>query len=194
MKRYYDLLKSTYPEYISLNQMYQICKIAKATARYLVQNKIIPCIENPNNKTWRYKIALDDVIDYLKKRDQYNDSMIPKGAIERKKYPSKKQALTLPPILTSSKNQVEAYFKKLYSSYPDVVTTNQAALMTGLSKKTITGLIKKGTLQAISHNRGYVVPKQWLMDFVTSDDYLTFRSSSEKFKSIIHGYGTKKKK
>ena len=82
MKKYEEL-KKIYPEYISLQQFYQICKIAKRSAAYLLQHQIVPCIDNGKG-TWRYKIKIDDVIIYLRTRDK-KGSMIPRGALTTKK-------------------------------------------------------------------------------------------------------------
>lgn len=186
MKKY-ESLKSEYPERISLDQLYKICNVSKATARYLVQNGIIPCVENKNNKTWKYEIALDDVITYLLRREQ-SGSMIPKGAVSRKKYPSKKSTSVVPQILTSSERSIQAYFKARFSAYPDVLTIQQVAFMTGLCDATISRLIKRKALKALPYNRGHVVPKEWLMEFVKSEEYLKFRGLSEEFKNVINDF------
>ena len=39
----YDYLWDQYPEYVSSNQLYKICRIAKRSAKYLLENGIIPC-------------------------------------------------------------------------------------------------------------------------------------------------------
>ena len=75
----YKKLQKIYPEYISLDQLYRICKISKRSAVYLVQNNIIASTDT-GRKTWRYKIKLDDVISYLKMREKHG-SMIPRGAV-----------------------------------------------------------------------------------------------------------------
>jgi len=82
MKKYEEL-KTQYPEYISLDQFYRICKIAKRSAIYLIQHGIVPSITT-DKKTWRYKIKIDDVITYLQRRDEVG-SMIPRGAATSRK-------------------------------------------------------------------------------------------------------------
>jgi hypothetical protein len=44
-KKKYDCLREQYPEYVSLDQLYRICGIAKRSALYLIQNDIIPSID-----------------------------------------------------------------------------------------------------------------------------------------------------
>ena len=59
--------------------MYRICKIAKRTALYLIQHNIVPVIDT-GKKTWRYQVAIDDIITYIRRREQVG-SMIPPGAV-----------------------------------------------------------------------------------------------------------------
>ena len=76
----YEKIRKLYPEYISKDQLYVICKIAKRSAKYLLDNGIIPCIDS-GKKTHRYRIALEDVITYLKQRDENGKTLIPCGVI-----------------------------------------------------------------------------------------------------------------
>jgi len=41
----YDMLREQYPERISLDQLYRICRISKNSARYLVEHGIIPATD-----------------------------------------------------------------------------------------------------------------------------------------------------
>ena len=75
-KKKYEYLKDEYPEFISLDQMYQICGIAKRTALYLIRKGIVPAQDN-GKRTWRYKIALEDVITYLKQKEQWGSMIRP---------------------------------------------------------------------------------------------------------------------
>ena len=56
-------MRTQYTDPISLDQLRVICKIAKRSARYLVENGIIPAVDT-GRKTWRHQIAIDDVIAY----------------------------------------------------------------------------------------------------------------------------------
>ena len=64
-----DHLKSTYPEVISSDQLYKICRSSKRTVRYYLENNFIPCIDS-GKKTRRYQIRLDDVIAFLFEREE----------------------------------------------------------------------------------------------------------------------------
>lgn len=73
----YEFLKEDYPEYISLNQFYRICHISKRGAVYLLENGIVP-YNDTGKKTWKYQIRIDDVITYLRRREQVGDICIGK--------------------------------------------------------------------------------------------------------------------
>ena len=64
-----DYLKKTYPEVITKDQFYRICHVSKRTATYLLDNGFVPCT-NTGKKTRKYKMRLDDVIDFLIKREE----------------------------------------------------------------------------------------------------------------------------
>ena len=49
-RKKYDSLKDIYPEYISLDQMYQICGIAKRSALYLIKSGIVPAEDTGKRK------------------------------------------------------------------------------------------------------------------------------------------------
>ena len=68
MAIYYSLLLKVLPETIPLEQMYQICRISKRKAKWLLVYGYIPCV-NTGKKTHRYQIKTKDVVDFLKKRD-----------------------------------------------------------------------------------------------------------------------------
>ena len=180
---YYESLKSHYPEYISLNQLYQICRISKRSARYLLEHNVIPNIAN-DNKTWKYRVAIDDVITYLKCRDQWG-SMIPRGTASSKHRKTKKQMLK---IFSGETSLVKAYFDELYSDAPDALTPSDVALLTGLSTATIRNFIKQGLLACLVDERMYFVLKENLLELVIRPEFLSSKSPSSKFKQIIRGY------
>ncbi len=63
----YQLLYRLYPPVITKDQFYRICNISKKTAAHLLDNGLVPCISS-GKKTRKYKIKLDDVIEYLEIR------------------------------------------------------------------------------------------------------------------------------
>lgn len=165
----YEYLKEQYPETISLNQLYQICRISKRSASYLLQNKIIPCIENSANKTWRYCVALDDVITYLQQRDNAG-SMIPRGATTSKR---KRRSLDQSSNLNEYRANLEPYYTKINNDCPDtLLTVADISLLTGLSRVTIRSFIRDECLRAILEGNVYYIPKPWFLEYIQSSHFL----------------------
>ena len=61
-------LTSADEEYLSKGQFCKECHISKATALYLIKNRLIPTI-NTKKKTKRYWIARSDMLAYLRARE-----------------------------------------------------------------------------------------------------------------------------
>jgi len=187
MKKNYEILREQYPEYISLDQLYKICRIAKRSAQYLLENKIIPS-KNTGKKTWRYRISIDAVIRYLRQRDQWG-SMIPFGAVSSKPSASKNHRISFSYMVKPGKEEeVRQYFEQLYADAEDVLTVPEIMKLTGLSDKTVLLLLKNGTIKSLASSPRYIVPKQYLLEFVSSRDYIEIRSNSGAFQRILDGF------
>ena len=186
----YENLKSQHPEYISLDQLRRICKISKRSARYLLENGIIPAIDT-GQKTWRYKIAIDDVITYLRRREK-RGSMIPPGAVSSRtstKSRSVSNRKSFSQIVANGQEQELAeYFTYIYAEFDEVLTTADVVEMTGLNKSTITKLLKMGTIKSLPNLAAYLIPKTYLLEFVVSRRYLEARTSSPQFIKILGGF------
>lgn len=115
MKKNYEQLRAQYPEYISLDQFYKICHIAKRSAQYLVQHGIVPAVDT-GKRTWRYQIAIADVIAYLQQRDEQCSSMIPPGAASSRPSRSQNTPLSFSSLVKQGKEtEVYRYFEQLYA-------------------------------------------------------------------------------
>jgi hypothetical protein len=180
----YEKLKNQYPAYVSLDQLRVICKIAKRSARYLVINSIIPAIDT-GNKTWRYKISIDDVIAYLRQRDK-SGSMIPIGASnsrQTKRRRSYSQAIT-----SGQEKEVVEYFKHIYADYPDVITTDDMAAMTGLHKKSFQRILNEGHIKVLATSPKYIIPKVYFWKFIGNRRFIDAWSNSNEFIRILEGF------
>lgn len=187
MRKKYDTLREQYPEYVSLDQLYRICRIAKRTALYLIQHEIIPAIDT-GKKTWRYKIALDDVITYLRRREQLG-SMIPPGATSsRTKYPKKPRRTFASLIIQGEESAIAEYFSFIYNDYPDVLTTLDIVEMTGFAKRTVLQLLKDGEIDALRVGGRYMIPKQYLLSFVQTPRFIEAKSNSDNYIKILGGF------
>ena len=187
MRKKYEELLETYPEYISLDQMRVICRIAKRTARYLLESGIVPC-ECTGKKTWRYKIKLVDVIAYLQASEK-EGSRIPRGVLS-----SRSPYMPKVPLIREAamKDQLAEYFHYIYEDYPDLLFIVDVSEMTGMNKKTILSRIRSGDLTAVmvTHKgvNKFIVAKQDLIEFTSSASFLEAKTTSETFRKIIGGF------
>ena len=186
----YATLKNQYPDLLSLDQVHRICKIAKKSARYLVEHGIIPAIDT-GKKTWRYQIKIDDVITYLDRRDKFG-SMIPPGAVTsryREREAKMNNRKSFSELVTQGQEQeIAKYFSFIYKNYDEVLKTADIAEMTGLDKSTVQKLLRSGYIKSLERRPTYLVPKQYLLDFVVTRRFLEAKSNSETFKKILGGF------
>ena len=187
MRKKYDKLREQYPEYISLDQLYQICHIAKRSAVYLISNGIIPAIDT-GKRTWRYQIAIDDVIHYLRRREQWG-SMIPSGAVSSRPQSAKSHRTSLSfAVKPGDEQEVHNYFEQLYADTEDVFSVPEITILTGLSHRTVLLMLRDGGIKSIGNSPKYIVPKQYLLEFVSSKRFIDIKSNSEAFQKIIDGF------
>jgi excisionase family DNA binding protein len=187
-KEKYNYLREQYPEYVSENQLYKICHIAKRSAKYLLDNGIIPC-ENSGKKTRKYRIALNDIIAYLEKRDKTLNSMIPRGCVNSCCKAPRSPRISPSAILSSeSESVIRSYFEYIYADYPDVVGTYDVSEMTGLNQNTVLRLLKNKEIQSLTVGTKYKIPKQFVLAFVVSPRFINMKSNSADFNKIIGGF------
>ena len=182
----YNLLKGQHPDYISLEQFCKICKIAKRSAKYLVDNGIVPAIDS-GKKTRRYQIAIDDVIAYLQRRDR-EGSLIPTGVVTSGCHkPSTRKSFSR--LVTQGQEcEVTEFFRCICTNYPDVLTTADIAELLGLTKSTIIKMLDARHLKSITDTPKYLIPKKYLLEFVATRRFLALSSDSEAYKALIEKF------
>jgi len=185
----YQELKEQYPDYVSLDQFYRICKIAKRSARYLVENGIVPVIDT-GRKTWRYQIAIDDVITYLTRRELVG-SMIPPGRVTSRnsgyvRVTTRKSFAQI--VQTGQEKDIAEYFAYIYADYDRVLTTDDVTEMTGLEKSSVQKYLRVGYIKSLQVRPRYLIPKQYLMEFVVTRRYIEAKTDSDAFKRILGGF------
>jgi len=184
MKKY-ENLRTKYKDPISLDQLRVICKIAKRSARYLVENGIIPAVDT-GRKTWRYRIAIDDVIDYLRRRDR-EGSMIPAGATSSREPSTNKRSYSQV-VPRGQEREVAKYFAEVYADYPDVLTTDDMAAMAGMHKKSFMRILKDGHIKVLAREPRYIVPKVYFWDFIASRQFIDAWSNSDEFIRVLEDF------
>jgi hypothetical protein len=188
----YESLRDVYPEKISLDHLRTICRISKRSAKYLVEHGIIPA-HDTGKKTWRFLISLDDVITYLRRREQVG-SMIPRGVAtsRKRKKPSNLNTSTRASfskfVTPGQESEVSDFFNYIYADCGEVLTSDDIAEMTGLPKNVILKFLKSGLIKSIMSYPRYLVPKPYLLEFVVTPRFIEYRTNTELFKKIVGGF------
>jgi len=185
----YEALRDRH-DFISLDELSRVCKIAKQTARYLVEHEIIPATDT-GKKTWRYRIAIDDVISYLRHRDKVG-SMIPPGAVtSRKDHKNRRlngRRSYTKMVETGQIQEMFEYFSFIFSECGDTLTTTDIVELTGLEKSTVLKSLRAGHIKSVIQSPKYIVPKQYLLEFLISQRFIESRTRSERYMQILGGF------
>ena len=137
----YQQILDEYPEYITKEQLYQICHISKKSAQNLLESGEIPCIDS-GRKTHRFLIATADVVDYLQRRESAPKPVADETAVEKIR-----SALTL---------------------YPDVLSVTQVSELTGRRSSTVTKWCRLNYVDNFNAGGKNHIPKASLTDFLIS--------------------------
>ena len=137
----YQQILDEYSEYITKEQLYQICHISKKSAQNLLESGEIPCIDS-GRKTHRFLIATADVVDYLQRRDS-----APRPAADETAVEKIRAALAL---------------------YPDVLSVAQVSELTGRRSSTVTKWCRLNYIENIYAGGKTHIPKASLADFLVS--------------------------
>ena len=171
----YSALLRECPEIISADQLYRICKISKRKAKWLLDNGIIPC-QNNGKKTHRYRIRIEDVVEYLRTRETNPQAVTPPTGLfnEKKK--------TINPIALISRVDFEHFLYAEWQTAPDALTAADIQILTGYALITIKRWICHQKLQSVSLPTETLVAKQWLVEFmseytVTQSNHLSKKNS-----------------
>ncbi len=91
-------------------------------------------------------------------------------------------------VTEGQEKQVAEYFNYIYADCDDILDANAIADMTGLNVSTVIKLLQTGEIKSLTSKPKYLVPKQYLMDFVVTRRFLDARTTSELFRKIIGGF------
>ena len=149
------------PDIITKDQLYRICHISKKTARRLLITGAIPCLYT-GKKTRCFQIKKEDVINYIKLRDE-----MPELYQSTTRRPYKRTSIPEEISDVVRKTMMQYYTTNLVA-YDDVLTTKQISELTGYGKNAINNWCLKGHLKAFKKNSVYLVPKVFLIDFFCS--------------------------
>ena len=177
-----DLL-APYPDPMGRTDFRKACRIGTRTSIYLLQSGLVPC-ENTGKETRCYKIAKADVADYLRRRLAEPEYYTPPSGWY-KNYPAHKPpafGLNGALLLTDAARQ------------PDVLDARQIAQVTGYASRTVSRWCTEGRLKAFPYQHTYKVPKEWLLEFLTSEDYNSITRKSKEHYAMTAAVAPKPRK
>ena len=97
-----------------------------------------------------------------------------------------------------AKADVAAYLRRWYerllARQPDVLDTHQIARVTGYASRTVSRWCTEGRLKAFPYQHTYKVPKEWLLEFLTSEDYNSITRKSKAHYAMIAAVAPKPRK
>ena len=160
-----------------------------------LQSGLVPC-KNNGKKTRCYKIAKKDVAEYLYRRESDPMHYTPPSGWYYNYPKHKKPAASLERKL-NYKGEERLLAKKWYeqqlANYPDVLTVAQVCEVTGYQRHTILKWCSKGLLKTILQTPKYMIPKVWLLEFVTSDFFNEISRKCGKHYAAIKEIGGSRK-
>lgn len=175
----YELIRKSYPETISKEQLYKLCHISKRVAKYYLDNGTIPCV-NTGHATYKYRIRTEDVIEFMRKRDRNPDAYSQKDT-QALRHSTRKREMTQHELM-----QYQKRVSALMNSYPDLMTVDMIAQVTGYTKKTVFEWIAAGKLRAFTRKRKYYIPKEYMTGFMLSESFLHISSKCEQHYQMMN--------
>lgn len=169
--KYFAELRKTYPKTMSKEQFRIVSHISKATALYLIENKLIPCWDS-KKKTRRYTIKTTDVIAYLQDRivnpERYlatDGWYLKRSGAKKSRSTCKDKLLRLTPEQT---DKLRAYYENEMSELDDVITVRELSNFLGYAPSTIISWCNRKELKAFAISGKFLIPKICAVDFLVS--------------------------
>lgn len=176
-----------YPDPMSRTDLRRACRIGTRTSLYLLQSGLVPCTHT-GKKTRCYKIAKADAAEYLRRREQEPEYYTaPSGWY--KNYPTHKpstRSLTGTLVLTDTARQhLHRWYEQQLSTLPDMLDTAQIAQLTGYSRSVVSRWCREGQLKSLLQHPKWMIPKAWLLEFLTSEAYNNIARKSQQHNAVI---------
>lgn len=177
MEKEYSCLITSYPETISMEQLYQICHISKRKARWLLENGMIPCVDS-GKKTRRFTIRTVDVVEYLTAAEA-NPKPLPAGLFSSKR-PGRRQKISL--------DGFADFLRAKWADVPDLLTEKEIQQLIGYHRQTIGQWICRGKLPAVRLPAGRAVAKQQFLLFLVDYTARHPGNLSEKHRLLVQEF------
>ena len=158
----YGYLREQYPAVISKDQLYRICHISKRKALWLLEHGVIPC-EDSGKQTRRFRIQLEDVIDFLERRDAGElVGVLPVGCFSSGR-PSAREAR-----MYLDCHELRDLILDRWVDEPDMLTVKQATALCGYSINAIHRWMKKGVVEGVNYYGTNLFSKESLAEHLAS--------------------------
>ena len=162
--KYAHLLKE-YPTVATKDQFYRICCISKKTAKHLLDNGLVPCIDS-GKKTRKYKIKMTYVIQYIEERDIAPEKFSAPIGWYKKDYKNEENIPKTKSLTDREKQKLRATYIRKMKGYPDVLTIKDVASITGYNRNSVSKWCTKKLLHSFDMGNQYLIPKVYLLDFM----------------------------
>ncbi|MBQ6407883.1 MAG: helix-turn-helix domain-containing protein [Butyrivibrio sp.] len=154
MSEYEDTLqaiKTTYGPLLRQKDLCEAAGICQTKAMKLIRSGQIPSVFLAEGRIRRYAILAEDAASFIVSRR----------------------------FARSGLNEIEAHgLRIILSTEPDMLSTPQAQLITGINKNSVERWILAGKLPAIMWKTAYRIPKKDLIDYMTTSAFWKARTSS----------------
>lgn len=176
-------LKTAYPEVITKEQFYKICHISKRTASFLLESGRVRNT-NSGKQTRKYKIRLDDVIDYLEQRGE-NEIYYKAPDNYYRDNSEKKLRIEISSFDEEQITQIRAYILRQMEKRNDVLSLTEISKVIGYSTKTIYDWYTKHEIAGFLIKNKVRIPKEYLIDFLMSERAFQIAKKTPKHIRLI---------
>lgn len=144
--------------YLSKEQFYKECHIAKRTALWLIQSGLVPAIDT-GRRTCRYLIARGDVETYLLERE-----------LHPAEYHYIKSAAEAPRTVCPAPRGKggQASLERLWANELDLLTLEKVTSLLGYPSRRIMAWTRTKELKSLTVAHKLRFPKKYLIEFVLS--------------------------
>lgn len=172
------------PEVMSLEDARLFLKVSKLTARFYLKSGLLKC-EFTGKQTRCYRIKKTDFISFYRRYTASPDLFIPpEGWYGSEGHMMLKDA----PFVKTQKIQetkIQRFYKQLLSNYPDLLSPDEISDITGYSLRATSRWCHDGKLEAIMMTPKIRVPKVYLLEFLSSNEYQNIRKKSKQHRQHL---------
>ena len=155
----------TEKQYITKQELCQICNISESTAYKLLKSKKLNFEKCCDGLLHYYKIPLCEVQEYMREQAE-------KGHYSEKE-----------------KEMISRYYRKKLKDYPDLIRAKDIQSVTGYGKESIRKWINSKKILGVVVRKRFAVAKDDLIDFLVSPYYANIIRKSEKHISDFRNIG-----